>query len=193
MVRMNQRQPRKGQRRTEPVVRVEESEDAMTEPPAYSDRPESNVWWILGYTWDETHPPESLWTFRCEVYTVPCKAILSWWKSWSVSGHCSGLWRIRGQPENFSTRHDCFQRQAFSMQPSNTSHSLSLPRWNLPERSFSQCLLYKSSRVTRQGLSHHGWQIPSRVISLFAGLGSYTTTPGRNQFDVWTWDQSHLF
>lgn len=43
MVRMNQRQPRKGQRRTEPVVRVEESEDAMTEPPAYSDRPESNV------------------------------------------------------------------------------------------------------------------------------------------------------
>ncbi|KAJ7339024.1 hypothetical protein DFH08DRAFT_1013759 [Mycena albidolilacea] len=43
MVRMNQRQPRKGQQRMEPVVRVEESEDAMTEPPAYSDRPDSNV------------------------------------------------------------------------------------------------------------------------------------------------------
>ncbi|KAJ7851892.1 hypothetical protein B0H13DRAFT_2084747, partial [Mycena leptocephala] len=43
MVRMNQRKPHKGQRRTEPVVRVEERESAMTEPPAYSDHPASMI------------------------------------------------------------------------------------------------------------------------------------------------------
>ncbi|KAJ7842520.1 hypothetical protein B0H13DRAFT_2098696 [Mycena leptocephala] len=43
MVRMNQRKPHKGQRRTEPVVRVEERESAMTEPPAYTDHPASTA------------------------------------------------------------------------------------------------------------------------------------------------------
>ncbi|KAJ7037603.1 hypothetical protein C8F04DRAFT_1256820 [Mycena alexandri] len=43
MVHINQGKPRKGQRRTEPVVRVEESEGAIIEPPAYSDRPSSIV------------------------------------------------------------------------------------------------------------------------------------------------------
>ncbi|KAF7366026.1 hypothetical protein MVEN_00478500 [Mycena venus] len=43
MVRMNQGRARKGQRRAESVLRVEEPEAAMTAPPAYSDRSGSTV------------------------------------------------------------------------------------------------------------------------------------------------------
>jgi hypothetical protein len=43
MVRRNQGKPHKGQRRPEPVVRVEERGSAMTEPPAYSDHPASII------------------------------------------------------------------------------------------------------------------------------------------------------
>jgi hypothetical protein len=38
MVSTNPGRARKGQRRAEPVVRMEKQETAMTEPPVYTDR-----------------------------------------------------------------------------------------------------------------------------------------------------------